>query len=248
MPGSARSCDRAGYTTCPLTKQRAKGPPNASSAATLPSRQSPSGRSPGRTDHPRFTIPRRKDLLERMGFSVKVVPAHIDESQMEGELVENFVKRLARESSRRCRKATTTLYPTDAAGQPIPSAAGGRRHIETRWPRRRHVVVAEGQVLGKPADTAEASDMLARLSGRKHRVLTGFCIHDLKKNKEGVQAVSTEVLFKSLSSAEIEKYISVGESMDKAGSYAIQGVGAYMVDSTWSYTNVVGLPCAKSSR
>ena len=89
----------------------------------------------------------------------------------------------------------------------------------------------------------QAAETLARLSGKKHRVLTGFCIHDLKKNKEGVQAVSTEVLFKELSSSEIDKYISVGESMDKAGSYAIQGVGAYMVDSiVGSYTNVIGLP------
>ncbi len=189
--------------------------------------------------------PRRKDLLERMGFSVKVVPAQIDEIQLEGELVENFVKRLAREKVLGVvGRLQTTLYPTDAAGQPITSAGTGRRHIETRWVIGADtVVVHDGRVLGKPADTAEASDMLARLSGQKHRVLTGFCIHDLKKNKEGVQAVSTEVLFKSLSSAEIEKYISVGESMDKAGGYAIQGVGAYMVDSiVGSYTNVVGLP------
>jgi septum formation protein len=189
--------------------------------------------------------PRRKDLLERMGFSVKVVPAQIDESQMEGELVENFVKRVAREKVLGVvGRLQTTLYPTDAAGQPLPTAAGGRRHIETRWVIGADtVVVQNNKVMGKPADTAEAVETLARLSGKRHRVLTGFCIHDLKKNKEGVQAVSTEVLFKELSSAEIDKYISVGESMDKAGSYAIQGVGAYMVDSiVGSYTNVIGLP------
>ena len=189
--------------------------------------------------------PRRKDLLERMGFSVKVVPAQIDESQMEGELVENFVKRVAREKVLGVvGRLQTTLYPTDAAGQPLPTAAGGRRHIETRWVIGADtVVVQNNKVMGKPADTAEAVETLARLSGKRHRVLTGFCIHDLKKNKEGVQAVSTEVTFKRLSSSEIDKYISVGESMDKAGSYAIQGVGAYMVDSiVGSYTNVIGLP------
>ena len=189
--------------------------------------------------------PRRKDLLERMGFSVKVIPAQIDEVQFEGEMVENFVKRLAREKVLGVvGRLQTTLYPTDAAGQPITNAAGGRRHIETRWVIGADTVVVDGgQVLGKPADTAEAAAMLSRLSGTKHRVLTGFCIHDLKKNKEGVQAVSTDVTFKRLSSAEIDKYISVGESMDKAGGYAIQGVGAYMVDSiVGSYTNVVGLP------
>jgi septum formation protein len=85
--------------------------------------------------------------------------------------------------------------------------------------------------------------MLEKLSGKRHRVITGFCVHDLRKDKEGLQAVSTEVRFKNLSPSEVEKYIAVGESMDKAGSYAIQGVGAYLVDSiVGSYTNVVGLP------
>ena len=98
-------------------------------------------------------------------------------------------------------------------------------------------------ILGKPKDTAEAAEMLRRLSASQHRVITGFCVHDLRKNKEGVQAVATDVRFKRLTAAEIEKYVAVGESMDKAGSYAVQGVGAYLVDSiVGSYTNVVGLP------
>ena len=159
-----------------------------------------------------------------MGFSVKVVPAHIDESQMEGELVENFVKRLAREKVLGVvSRLQTTLYPTDAAGQPIPSAAGGRRHIETRWVIGADTVVVQNNVvMGKPADTAEAAETLARLSGKKHRVLTGFCIHDLKKNKEGVQAVSTEVLFKELSSSEIDKFFNAEEAMDEATKQVVE--------------------------
>lgn len=189
--------------------------------------------------------PRRKELLERVGFSVKTIPSQLDETRLEGESAENFVKRLAREKVLAVvSRLQTTLYPTDAKGQPLPPSSGGRRHIETRWVIGADtVVVLDENVLGKPTDTAEAAAMLAKLSGRTHRVLTGFCIHDLKKNKEGVQAVSTDVRFKQLSTNEIDKYIAVGESMDKAGAYAIQGVGAYMVDSNMgSYTNVVGLP------
>ena len=105
------------------------------------------------------------------------------------------------------------------------------------------IVVIDGRILGKPKDTTEAAEMLSSLSGNTHRVISGFCIHDLKKDKEGVQAVSTDVRFKRLTPAEVEKYIAVGESMDKAGAYAVQGVGAYLVDSiVGSYTNVVGLP------
>lgn len=189
--------------------------------------------------------PRRKELLERLGFSVKTVPANVDEVRLEGESVENFVKRLAREKVLAVvSRLQTTLYPTDASGNPMPPMTGSRRGLETRWVVGADtVVVLEDDVLGKPNDTAEAAEMLTRLSGRRHRVITGFCIHDLKKDKEGVQAVSTEVQFKTLRAAEVEKYIAVGESMDKAGSYAIQGVGCYMVDHILgSYTNVVGLP------
>ena len=74
-------------------------------------------------------------------------------------------------------------------------------------------------------------------------MLTGFCLYDMRKNKEGIQAVTTQVRFKPMTRVEVEKYLSVGESMDKAGSYAIQGVGGYIIDSlVGSYTNVVGLP------
>ncbi|MGM0578203.1 MAG: Maf family protein [Myxococcota bacterium] len=189
--------------------------------------------------------PRRKELLERLGFTVKVMPANIDEVRQDGEPVESFVKRMARDKCLAVvERMQTTLYPTDAEGQPIPAGPDSRRHIETRWVIGADTIVVLGDdIMGKPKDTAEASEMLSRLSGRKHRVITGFCIHDLRKDKEGVQAVSTEAQFKKLTPTEVEKYVSVGESMDKAGAYAIQGVGAYLVDNiVGSYTNVVGLP------
>ncbi len=189
--------------------------------------------------------PRRKELLERVGFSVKVVPANIDEIRLDDETVEQFAKRMARSKCLAVvRRMQATLYQVDPEGgssMPSPSA---RRMSETRWVIAADTIVALGEeLLGKPKDTAEAADMLARLAGTRHRVITGFCLHDLRKDKEGVQAVSTDVLFKRLTTTEIEKYVAVGESMDKAGAYAIQGVGAYLVDSiVGSYTNVVGLP------
>ncbi|PIE20226.1 MAG: septum formation inhibitor Maf [Proteobacteria bacterium] len=202
--------------------------------------------------------PRRKELLERIGFTVKVIPSAIDEVVLEGEGPENFVKRMARTKTLAVvDRLQQTMYPAapggagagdmELAARRYPPG-GGSRTAETRWVIGADTVVVLGdRILGKPKDTAEASEMLHRLSGSTHRVITGFCIHDLRKNKEGIQAVATEVRFKRISSTEIEKYIAVGESMDKAGAYAVQGVGAYLIDSiTGSYTNVVGLPLCQT--
>jgi len=193
------------------------------------------------------TSPRRKELLERLGFTVKVIPPSVDELQLEGETPENFVKRMARAKVLAVvERLSQTLY-TDVETGMRRTAPGGRTQ-DTRWVIGADTVVVMGEtILGKPKDTAEAAEMLHRLSAQTHRVITGFCIHDLRKNKEGVQAVATDVRFKRLTATEIEKYIAVGESMDKAGAYAVQGVGAYLVDSmSGSYTNVVGLPLCQT--
>jgi septum formation protein len=190
--------------------------------------------------------PRRKELLERLGFTVKVIPPSIDEVRNEGETAENFVKRMARAKCLAVVERMQQSMYTDTPDSPSrrPTGLPGSRTQETRWVIGADTVVVLGEhILGKPRDTADAADMLQKLSGNLHRVITGFCVHDLRKNKEGVQAVATDVRFKRITPTEIEKYIAVGESMDKAGSYAIQGVGAYLVDSIiGSYTNVVGLP------
>ena len=124
-------------------------------------------------------------------------------------------------------------------------AAGMPRVDETvRWVIGADtVVVVDDVIYGKPTDVQEAREMLQRLSGREHLVITGFCLFDLKRAREGLQAVTTVVKFKELTRTEIDAYVSVGESMDKAGSYAVQGVGSYLVEYLrGSYTNVVGLP------
>lgn len=108
------------------------------------------------------------------------------------------------------------------------------------------VVCIDGRVLGKPKDEAEAEKMLKMLSGREHHVCTGFAVVDNATGKTVCDFERTVVKFKPLTDEEIEKYIKLGEPMDKAGAYGIQGVGALFVEGIkGDYFNVVGLPlCA----
>lgn len=169
--------------------------------------------------------PRRRELLERIGIPTVVVPAHIDESVLADESPEEHVRRLSR------AKAECV-----AAGMPE-----GRYFIGSDT-----VVVLDGRILGKPADRAEAAAMLRSLSGNRHQVWSGFAIHDRRECRTLDGAVCTDVEFRTLSSREIEGYIETGEPMDKAGAYAIQGIGTFMVRQIHgSYTNVVGLPLAE---
>lgn len=186
--------------------------------------------------------PRRKDLLEQLGFAVKVIPSNVEEKRREGEEPEMYVKRLARE------KVLSVVARVQATQTPQAEAARTLRATQRDEPARwvvgaDTVVVLDGHIFEKPTDTHDAFEMLLRLEGRQHEVISGFCVYDLKKDKEGLQAVRTGVTFKSLSKTEIERYIAVGEGADKAGAYAVQGVGAYLVERLdGSYTNVVGLP------
>jgi len=105
------------------------------------------------------------------------------------------------------------------------------------------MVLIDGQVLGKPEALYEARKMLERLNGKVHQVITGFCLISPAREVAHQEAVTTQVQFKELSANEIESYINTGEPLGKAGGYAIQGIGAFMVESiSGSYTNVVGLP------
>lgn len=193
--------------------------------------------------------PRRKDLLERLGFSLRLVVTDIDETPLPGEMALDYTKRLAREKGLAAmRRLMATAYPEDQAGRRgfvagnLPARAANEE--PARWILGADTVVAIDDVLlGKPTDEHEAREMLHRLAGREHRVITGFSLFDLRRNKEGLQAVTTFVRFKRMSRAEIDNYIGMGESMDKAGAYAVQGIGAYLVEELrGSYTNVVGLP------
>jgi septum formation protein len=188
--------------------------------------------------------PRRKDLLESLGFSVKAIPPNTDESQFEGEEPENYVKRLARDKVLAVMaRLHATFYTEDEAPQRAGRGLATTRE-DSRWVVGADtIVVLDGEIFEKPRDSHDAYEMISRLSGRDHEVITGFCLFDIKKNKEGIQAVRTVVRFKELSKTEMEKYVGLGEGGDKAGGYAVQGVGAYFIESIHgSYTNVVGLP------
>ena len=105
------------------------------------------------------------------------------------------------------------------------------------------IVLSGGRVLGKPGSRAEASDMLNRLSGKTHSVLTGYTICCQANQRRFSETVRTGVTFKRLTDAEIEWYTGTQEPFDKAGAYGIQGIGMFMVKRiNGSYTNVVGLP------
>ena len=167
--------------------------------------------------------PRRRELLAQVGINFQVVRSTADETLLADETPEAHVVRLS------CDKAL------EVARRPSQS---GRWFIGSDT-----VVVRDEAILGKPADATEAAEMLAGLSGRWHRVITGYAVHDRDAARTLSAAVTTRVLFKNLTACEIEGYIATREPFDKAGSYAIQGVGSFMVPRIeGSYTNVVGLP------
>ncbi len=167
--------------------------------------------------------PRRRELLAQVGIDFQVVPSNADETLLANETPEAHVVRLSYD------KAMEVADRPDQAG---------------RWfIGSDTVVVRDDVILGKPVDAAEAAEMLASLSGRSHRVISGYAIHDRKSDRTLSAAVTTRVFFKDLTTREIEGYIATGEPFDKAGAYAIQGVGSFMVPKIeGSYTNVVGLP------
>jgi len=170
--------------------------------------------------------PRRKELLEQIGLRFDVVPSKAGEMVLPDETPEEHVVRLSIDKA------------TEVADRP---------EIDGRWFIGSDTIVLIGdQILGKPQDRQQAAKMLKMLSGREHRVLSGYAILDRKSGEQRVEAVSTRVRFRDLTDEEIARYIATGEPMDKAGSYAIQGLGVcFVAGIEGSYTNVVGLPLCR---
>ena len=167
--------------------------------------------------------PRRRELLAQLGIHFAVVPGNAPEQPLPGEDAEEQVVRLARDKARE---------------------VAGRCEVPGRWFLGSDtIVLCDGTVLGKPRDKEHAAAMLRSLSGRSHRVLSGYAVFDRQGGTSVAGAVATTVRFKELTDAEIAGYIATGEPFDKAGAYAIQGIGAFMVlGIEGSYSNVVGLP------
>jgi septum formation protein len=165
--------------------------------------------------------PRRYELLKQVGLDFEVVPSNLCEDFVQAESPRDHVIRLAEAKARE----VANKYPD-----------GWVVGADT-------IVCINGSILGKPKGREEAVEMLRRLSGREHRVWTGFSVCHSERGESDKEVVQTAVRMKPLTSAEIEWYVHTGEPLDKAGGYAIQGIGSFMVESIQgSYTNVVGLP------
>ena len=165
--------------------------------------------------------PRRVELLSSAGIEFEVAPGDVDESLTPGETPEDHVVRLGR-----------------AKAENVAQKSAGRFYIGADT-----VVVCEGEIMGKPKDSADAERMLNKLSGISHEVITGFAVYDKERGGVIADAVRTRVYFKHLREEEIRAYIATGCPFDKAGAYAIQGGAAHMVQRIeGSYSNVVGLP------
>lgn len=165
--------------------------------------------------------PRRVELLRQLGVEFKVVPGDVAEIHQE----QLTARELSQVNAYRKARAVAKRFP-DA----IVLAADT-------------LVYLEAALFGKPATLEEAYQMLERLQGRTHHVVTGTCLLHLRKHRQAVFADSTAVTFRPLDAVKIRRYLNCVNPLDKAGAYAIQEEGDMIVEKlAGSYTNVVGLP------
>lgn len=165
--------------------------------------------------------PRRRELLKKLGLHFKVEPSNYEERLYPGLPPHELAKSLSLEKAR----------------------AVARNHKNALVIAADTFIVFEGRVLGKPGTEAEACQMLEKLSGKSHTVITGFTIIDTESGRTVSKAVETAVHLKKLTSDEIDTYVKTKEPLDKAGGYAIQELGAVIVDRIeGDYFNIIGLP------
>lgn len=182
--------------------------------------------------------PRRREILTSLRVPHVVLAGQADETVHPGEAADAYLARVAR--------AKLGAVVQVLAGVLAGALAARARAVLVADTS----VVVDGAILGKPADADEAEQMIARLAGRSHDVMTRFAIA-LLPHADGVapaheETVVTRVTFRALSPREIRAYAESGEGLDKAGGYAVQGLGAALVPRIHgSYTNVVGLPACE---
>jgi len=165
--------------------------------------------------------PRRKELLEQIGLRFEVEPSDYEEDIVPGSEPHEMARKLSLGKAR----------------------AAARKHRNALIIAADTFVVFGDRVLGKPHSNAEAREMLRALNGQAHSVITGFTILDTETGKVLSRSVETRVHMRKLTLREIEDYVRTKEPLDKAGGYAIQGLGAVLVDRIeGDYFNVVGLP------
>lgn len=170
--------------------------------------------------------PRRREILQNLGFEFEVLPSNVDESEVPWNDPVESAKLLAEikgVDAQRTRPRKTIIAADT-------------------------IVLCDGQVMGKPSGAEEAAEMLGKLSGRMHEVVTGILLMT-PPNIRIIEAESTKVFFRDLKPEEISRYISTREPFDKAGAYAIQGYASAFIDRIEGcYFNVVGLPVARLFR
>ncbi len=167
--------------------------------------------------------PRRAELLRQIGVSFRVLATEINETVRAGEAASDYVLRLAQE------KARTGAELAAAQDIHLPVLAADT------------IVECDGEILGKPVGAHQAQAMLAMLSARQHVVHTALCIYCAGRLRSVLS--SSQVEFAALTPAEIEAYVASGEPLDKAGGYAIQGLGGQFIRNlNGSYSGVMGLP------
>jgi septum formation protein len=167
--------------------------------------------------------PRRKEILENLGFEFEVLPSDVDESEVPWKDPVESAKLLAEIKAVDAQRTRPrkTIIAADT------------------------IVLCEGEAMGKPAGDEEAGEMLEKLSGRMHEVVTGLALI-APPNHRLIEAESTRVFFREIGRDEIARYISTREPFDKAGAYAIQGYASAFIDRIeGDYFNVVGLPVAR---
>lgn len=169
--------------------------------------------------------PRRRELLAQIGVPFSVVSAPIDETPLPNESAPAYVERLARAKAAAglaCLEGPAVVLGADTA------------------------VVLDGRILGKPENREDALAMLADLSGREHQVLTAVALDDGQRVHSF--CVTSTVRFRAISTDEAQRYWASGEPADKAGGYAVQGLGAVFVTGlSGSYSAVVGLPLCETA-
>lgn len=169
--------------------------------------------------------PRRLELLHMVGLDFEVIPSGLEEVALSEEAPRALAERWALEKAARVAELRSDCWVLAA---------------DT-------VVVLDGTIFGKPADSFEAEGMLRRLSGRVHEVITAIALVNRGEEFRKVRSVGTLVHFRNLHEEELRAYVETGEPLDKAGAYGIQGIGTFLVRSIQgSYTNVVGLPLSET--
>lgn len=175
--------------------------------------------------------PRRAEILRDAAFSFEIAHANIDETRLRGETARAMTRRLA--------EAKARAVAEKLGKEPREAIVIGADTI----------VEIQGRLLGKPGSAENAREMLLKLSGKTHRVVTSVALFRLPDHAKKLATESTQVRFAKMSRDEIAAYVSTGEPLDKAGAYAVQGIGGRFIERIdGCYFNVVGLPLARLYR